>query len=509
MKIAISYPPLKDILGTPMIGQNRQYQVFSNPTYIYPMVPAYAATLLKQNGYEVFWDDGIAEELAYQEWLKRIIKAKPHIIAIETKTPVVMRHWKIIEELKNESLKIENWKLKIVLMGDHVTALPEESFKHCPVDYVLTGGDYDFMLLNLANHLNQGEELEAGWYFRQDARVQDTKKLQITNYNPAHSGQIYNTGKFKLNHNLDGLPMIDRKLTHWQLYAYKNGNYKYTPGSYIMSSRDCWYAGCTFCSWVTLFPRGCNRTRSVKKMLDEVGNLINLGIKEIMEDSGTLPIGSWLEEFCHGMIERGYNKKVRLSCNMRINGIKSLVTYKLMKQAGFRMVLFGLESANQKTLDKLNKGLKVEEIEPGLKLCKQAGLEPHITIMLGYPWESRQDAQRIINLAKKIFKQGIIDSLQATILIPYPGTVLYDYCQENNLLLTEDYDKFGQSQAVMKSDLDTREIKKIIQQLYKSFFTPRFFYRKIKDIRNLSDIKYYLRSGAKVMGHWLDFRLDS
>ena len=38
----------------------------------------------------------------------------------------------------------------------------------------------------------------------------------------------------------------------------------------------------------------------------------------------------------------------------------TLEEYKLMKKAGFRFVLFGLESANQATLDRINKGEKIE-----------------------------------------------------------------------------------------------------------------------------------------------------
>ena len=81
---------------------------------------------------------------------------------------------------------------------------------------------------------------------------------------------------------------------------------------------------------------------------------------------------------------------------MRINGINDLATWQLMKQAGFRLILFGLESANQKTLNRINKNLKVEDIEGNLKLCKQAGLEPHITAMIGYHWETKQEAQKTV-----------------------------------------------------------------------------------------------------------------
>ena len=258
MKIIISYPPLKGP-GCPLLGQNRQFQWFHNPTYIYPVVPASAATLLKKNGFEVIWNDCIAENWNYQEFLNSVQKEKPDLIAIETKTPVIRQHWKIIDELKTQDSR-----LKTVLFGDHVTALPEESFHNSQVDYILTGGDYDFLLLNLCNSLNQRPatsdqrpaELEPGIWYREN-------------------NGIKNTGRFQLNHDLDSLPFIDRELTCWQLYAYENGNYKLTPGTYIMAGRDCWWrrnGGCTFCSWTALYPSW--RVRSVENVLDEIGELI-------------------------------------------------------------------------------------------------------------------------------------------------------------------------------------------------------------------------------------------
>ncbi len=473
MKIFISYPPLESNKGVPLLSQNRQFQWFSDPTYIYPMIPASAATLLAQNGYEVFWDDAIAEELSYEEWKNRIIREKPDIVAIETKTPVIKRHWKIIDDLKKENLEIGNWKLEIVLMGDHVTALPEESLANSKVDFVIAGGNYDFLLLKLLKNIN----------------------------NPNLSKIIREDEPFSL----DELPLIDRELTQWRLYAYKNGNYKTTPGSYIMNARDCWWGKCSFCSWAAMFPGEKYLVRSVEKALDEIGGLIKLGVKEIMEDSGTLPTGQWLEDFCAGLIDRGYNKKIKINCNLRLNGIKDIEIYKLMKRAGFRMVLFGLESANQETLDRINKNLRVEEVEPALRNCKNAGLEPHITVMVGFPWETKRDIENTLNFVKKLFLKNLIDSLQATLAIPYPGTLLYKYCQENNLLLTEDYDRFDQREPVMKSPLSATELKKMIGRLYRSFITPKFFWNKIKGIRSWQDIKFLARAGKKVLGHLADF----
>lgn len=482
MKISISYPPLESEKGIPLLSQNRQFQWFNSPTYIYPVIPAYAASLLAENGYEVLWDDGIAEEKTYAAWLSQIIEEKPDLVAIETKTPVVERHWNIVNELK-EKLPSS----KVVLMGDHVTALPKESMEKSRADFVIVSGDYDFMLLNLADHLKKGTELEGGFWYRKGSEIVDTGASDLS------------------KHNLDDLPMIDRELTKWKNYAFKNGNFKFTPGAYMMSGRDCWWGRCTFCSWTTFFPGKNFRTHSAEKALNEVGHLIDLGVKEIMEDSGSLPIGKWLDEFCKGMIERGYNKKVVMSCNMRITGIKDLKTWELMKEAGFRFILFGLESANQETLDKINKNLKVEDIEPGLKLCKEGGLEPHITTMIGYPWETKEMAQKTIGKSADLFKKGYVDTLQGTILIPYPGTPLYKYCDENDLLQTRKYEDFDQRQMVMKSPLSSADAKELVQGLYKSFITPRFIIKKLVSIRSFADIKYILVAAKKVMAHLVDF----
>ena len=79
------------------------------------MVPAYAATLLKNEGYEVIWDDAIAEEKSYAQWLKEVERNSPDIMMIETKTPVVKKHWRIIEDVKRVSPKTKLCLLEIML----------------------------------------------------------------------------------------------------------------------------------------------------------------------------------------------------------------------------------------------------------------------------------------------------------------------------------------------------------------------------------------------------------
>ncbi len=479
MKVVISYPPLGDPRYA-TLGQNRQFQWFHNPSFIYPMVPAWAATMLSEKGHEVLWNDALAMRWDENDFWGFMAREQPDLITIETKTPVVKRHWKIIERIKSEFPDTIT-----VLVGDHVTALPEESLENSPVDYVLTGGDYDFLLINLVAHLENSSPLEPGIWFR-------------SNDKPA------STGLFALDHDLDSLPEIDRDLTRWDLY----GEHLFIkrPHTYTMAGRDCWYGKCTFCSWTTLYPR--YRVRHHEKVLDEIGHLIDrYGVREIFDDTGTFPVGGWLERFCHGMIERGYSEKLDISCNARVGAI-SEEHFQLMARAGFRLLKFGLESGNQKTLDRLRKGTTVDDIIESCRMAKRAGLTVHLTTMVGYPWESEEDAIRTLDLCRTLLAKGTADMLQATIVIPYPGTTLFKEAQENSWLLITDWDRFDMSAPVLKSQLTNAKIKRLTQSLYRAFLSPRFIARTLISIRSVNDFRFLVRAGKAVIGHLRDFAMQ-
>jgi len=486
--VSISYPPLSGSKGKPFLSQNRQFQWSHNQNVFYPVVPASAATLLQSKGYQVYWHDGIAQNQTFSQWSKELAAAKPDLIAIETKTPVVKKHWQIIKAIKRITQNDPHWQPKIALMGDHVTALPEESLRLSPCDYIITGGDYDFMLLNLTNHLTRNEKLQPGFWYRQNK-------------------QLKNTGKFSLiHHHLDSLPIIDRQLTKWHLYAYQNNNYRYLPGAYIMSGRDCWWGKCTFCSWTTLYPSGGYRHFSVDRVFEEIKSLYqNYHVKEIFDDSGTIPVGQWLEDLCQRLIASGLNQKIRLSCNLRF-GVLDQRQYSLMAKAGFRFLLYGYESANQSTLNRINKNNLVENAEKDLRMAKKAGLQPHVTIMIGYPWETKTDASVTLTAAKKLFRLGLVDSMQATIVIPYPGTPLFDYCQKNNLLITQNWSKYDMRQPVIKTSLTASEQKKLIQDLFKGIITPKFIFSQIVNIRSTQDIAHLFRYAFRFLKKLKDFR---
>lgn len=482
MRVAVAYPPLKSEKGVALLTQNRQFQWFSRPTYIFPVVPATAATMLKAAGHEVLFLDGIAAEMSEEEFERRLCDFKPELLVLETKTPVVKRHWRWINKFA-ESLKCN---AKFVLVGDHVTALPQESFDNCKVDYILTGGDWDFLLKNIVDVGFDAAKFEAGIWYREN-------------------GEVKNTGTFKLDHNLNDAPWIDRDLVNWRLYAKKNGNFRRTPGTYIMSGRDCWHAKCTFCSWTTLYPT--YRTRDAIDVVDEIEMLVNkYGVKELMDDSGSLPVGKWLETFCNELIRRKLNKRLRIDCNMRF-GRLTADDYRLMRKAGFRLVLFGVESANQETLDRFVKALKVEDVENGAKWASEAGLDVHLTFMFGHQWEGPKEIANTVKLARKLLANGHASTLQCTLTVPYPGTPLFKELKAADQLNTLDWDEYDMRRAITKTPYASEsEIKCAIQSVYRGFLQPRALLRRFTSARSLFDFGFYYRGFRSLIGHLIDFR---
>ena len=253
------------------------------------------------------------------------------------------------------------------------------------------------------------------------------------------------------------LPAPDRLFTHALDKRYQNyGNYKYHPATHMMAALDCWYAKCSFCQWAKKYPEV--QTRTVCSVIQEIWDCGRFGFKEIFDDSGTFPTGDWLQIFCREM--KG-QKKVKLGCNMRID---KNIDFVALKKAGFRMILFGVESFNQSTLDRLNKGIDANDIIPCLKKASKAGLEPHIAVMTSYPFESYKEEKRTIKSVTWILRKGYAKTAQASVF-DVPEMPAVD--------------------------------KKLKRTIYDCAKYPDFWITKLRDLRNWQDFAYLLKSIRK------------
>ena len=492
MKVLVGFPPIQTPLGTPLLSQNRQFQYFNKPTFLYPVVLGTGATIVKEAGHDIIWEDAIAQFMNWEEYDEMLEREKPEIFLFETKAPVVKKHWEGIKHMKAKFPE-----MKIVICGDHVSYLPGETLEKSPVDYVINGGYYDFAFMELIDWLNNGEvgDVPNGIWHRDS------------------NGEIVENGRYEFykdkDKDINDAPFPDRNLTKYMNYQ-DEFNLKGRPQFYIMSARDCAWGKCTFCVWDhALYPKGAYKQRTPKNTFEEVKHLVdNFGAREIFDDAGTIPPGPWLKEFCKLMIDSGYNKKVMYSCNMRFGWVDAEM-YLLMKKAGFRLLKYGLESGCQKTIDKLDKGTDVSKVFEHCKDAKDAGLTIHITMMVGYPWETKADAMKTFNLAKRLMTAGLVDIHQSTVIMPYPGTPLYEEAVNEGWLRFDktDYEKLAMDQPALKNmEMTPDEVQGLCKNNYKIYLTPSYVWHHLKSrVRSWEDIKYSIEGFTSVIGHMKDF----
>ena len=94
--------------------------------------------------------------------------------------------------------------------------------------------------------------------------------------------------------------------------------------------------------------------------------------------------------------------------------------------------------------------------------------------------------------------------MQATIVIPYPGTPLLR-SREKGWLLTEDYEHYDMREPLMKTPFPKEKIYALEQELYSSFMTPQYIIRRVLSIRSFHDFKYFFYMAWKLLAHLLDF----
>lgn len=264
------------------------------------------------------------------------------------------------------------------------------------------------------------------------------------------------------------LPFPDRIFTdaknpRWQKY----GNYRWHPATHMMASNLCWWGKCTFCVDTKKLEEGePQQTRSVAHIIEEIDDLIANGYKEVFDDSGTFPIGKWLEDFCGEMMKNNRYKKIKIGCNMK----PLHLDYRMMYEAGFRFILVGVESANQKTLDIIKKGQHQVNVTKNIKDMSEAGLLPHITTMTSYPWETEEEEMNTMKYFQFLLRKGYAKTGQVSIY-SLPRTA-------------PDKDSIGH---------------KRVPKFYDVYKHPEFWLNKIKDIRCWEDITYMARGGRLVV----------
>lgn len=192
----------------------------------------------------------------------------------------------------------------------------------------------------------------------------------------------------------------DRTLRRSQYYPSLRG-VRLLPMEFdtILASRGCPYK-CTFCTF-SMNPLGQKReyvARSPESVVDEIAASPATTI--LFADDNFFVQPERVERICDLLAERGIKK--RYSANARIEVSRFPRMLDKAYRAGFRLLLFGLESASDKTLARLHKGFTIEQMRTAFDVLRRFPFFYHGYFIYGSLGETEAEMLDIPELAQDL-----------------------------------------------------------------------------------------------------------
>lgn len=467
MKVLLVNPPQQN-----MVTNNIPSIVDEERGYNPPLGILYVAAHARENTpHEIMVVDAVVEELDYPALKARIASLRPDVVGVTATTFTLVDAVETVRIAKEISRDIV-----VVLGGPHPYIYPEESINLPGVDFLVIG-EGEAVFSALLNNLHDREALKKvrGLVFREGETV-------------------VNTGMPPLVDDLDLLPFPARDLTPYGKYYSLIANTQ--PVTTMITSRGCPYR-CLFCDRPHLGKRF--RPRSAMNVVDEMEGCAKMGIREFLIYDDTFTINKKrVLDICKGIKDRGL--KIGWDVRARVDTVNPEML-KAMKDAGCERIHYGVEAGTPEVIETLRKGITLAQVKTVFKETKEAGISILAYFMIGSPGETRQQVRESMRLAKELDP----DYLHLSITTPFPETDLYRLGFEKGVLKEDYWREFARSPkkgfipSVWEEHLTREELIEMLHDGYKEFYLrPGYIWKRLKEIRSVSDFKAKARAGLKV-----------
>lgn len=430
----------------PFLSRDKRFT--HNPQIVPHLGIAYMSAFLKRDKHEVYIIDAIVEGLTISELIKKTIKINPDIIGLTAPTQQIYDAAVVAKEVKYISPRIIT-----IIGGYHASALPEQTLQEF--------SDFDYLVYG-EGELTISELLQA---LSTDGHAV-FKKIKGIAYREGNK-IVVNPPRPYLDVNM--LPMPDfggfNLSLYKPFYSFPNRKFKEVP---IMTSRGCPY-DCVFC-----FKSGGGlvRYRNLQSVIREIRRDIDIyGVNHLgfIDETFTLNMKR-AEEFCDELIRTGINKQIKWGCETRANLVNEALLNK-MKQAGCRFISFGIESGDQKILDRAVKMLKTDDIRNAVKWAKQAHIDVYTNFIIGLPYDTLDTINKTIDFAIELDPTG----LAFAILTPFPGTKIVSMAQNGTgglKMLSYDWRDYGKQlgRALELEKISRKQLERLQRKAYLRFY---------------------------------------
>ena len=375
-----------------------QAAFYGDETSIPPLGLMYIASYLRSRGYNCQILEVGLKNLTLVETIKRIKRIKPKVVGISILSASTITAVPLAKEIKKE--------LPHVIVGcggTHVCVDPTFIERYPYFDFAVKG-EGELMMYEIMKKMDDGKKVSG----------------------------MYDGGYVK---DLNSLPFPDYNLISFPEYGYpldKVGK-RWTAIS-IMSSRGCPF-NCSFCCKSD--SRRYVRYRSADNIFAEIETHypISRGEYSFVDDILTLN-PKVVTDLCKKIIA----KKLKFSwIAMTRADCLDIGLAKIMKKAGCRELLIGVESGDPRVRNEIvKKRVNDEDIFRAIKICRQVGIRSSIFLMLGFPTEGKEEVEETLNYAFRAKP----DLIGIHLTMPSPGSELWVQAIKEKIISSDLVDQF-------------------------------------------------------------------
>jgi radical SAM superfamily enzyme YgiQ (UPF0313 family) len=368
-----------------------------------PLGTLYAASLMRQEGYEVALHDVMFAREA-EEIIPAIEKSQPDILVLYDDgfnylTKMCLTN---MREAAFKMSKLARERGCTVIVSSSDSTDHYEQYIDEGADFILIG-EAEMTLLELVNALQQNKR--------------DISSIPGIAFK--RNDCVIKTARRNVLKDLDSLP-----LPAWDLVDIQPYRQSWLDHAGYFSLNMGTTRGCPFkCNWCAK-PIYGNRynSRSPQNVIQELKMLrekFHFDHIWFCDDIFGLKPG-WVNEFAD-LIEKE-NLKFRFKIQARADLLLQENYIRDLARAGCENIWMGAESGSQKVLDAMDKGTTIEQIHESTKLIRKYGMNPSFFIQFGYIGETREDIKKTIKMINELlpFEIGI------SVSYPLPGTGFYE-----------------------------------------------------------------------------------
>ena len=315
-------------------------------------------------------------------------------------------------------------------------------------------------------------------------------------------------GGFRPLLDVSALPMPDRGLLRGQ---YRANRLDRGPITVLAVSRGCGFR-CTFCTTNAMDQavdlehkrrvsaatggydtRAPLRKRTVQQIIDEFHDIAAKGYKgvEIADNIFTWGRKRTIE-ICDGIAHLDLD----WICLARANMLHDPEVIQAMARAGCKLVYMGSESFDDGLLDDMVKELKVRDVELAVRTCRENGVEPEVSVLIGAsPKEDWGTLWRSWRASRRLGTRFV----HFSVALPAPSTEMYDQAMAGGWFVDGDFRPADNQREVIVDlpNLSRRELQAALKLAYAAqYLSPRGVWEHARTVRNVGDVLHKARAAG-------------